>query len=77
MFFELNDEQKEFQKKVREIYEREVGPLVEEYEKKEAFPIQLFRILGEERLLCLRCPEKYGGPGLDKISECISRELGL
>ncbi len=49
MFFELNDEQKAFQKRVREIYEREVSPLVEEYERKEAFPVQLFPILGAEQ----------------------------
>ena len=74
MFFELNEEQKTFQKRVREIYEREISPLVEEYEKKETFPVQLFPILGAEHLLCLRCPKEYGGPGLDKISECISME---
>jgi alkylation response protein AidB-like acyl-CoA dehydrogenase len=74
MFFELNDEQKGFQQKVGQVYEREVVPLVEEYEKKETFPTPLYRKLGEERLLCLRCPEEYGGPGLDKISECISME---
>src|SRR4030043_751684 len=74
MFYELSEEQKAFQKRVREIYEREVSPLVEEYERKEAFPVQLFPILGAEHLLCLRCPEKYGGPGLDKISECIAVE---
>jgi len=74
MFIELNEEQKTFQKRVREIYEREISPLVEEYEKKETFPVQLFPILGAEHLLCLRCPKEYGGPGLDKISECISME---
>ena len=74
MFYELNDEQKAFRQRVRQIYEREVSPLVEEYERKEAFPVQLFPILGAEHLLCLRCPKKYGGPGLDKISECITVE---
>jgi alkylation response protein AidB-like acyl-CoA dehydrogenase len=59
---------------VQQIYEREVSPLVEEYERKEAFPVELFPILGAEHLLCLRCPKKYGGPGLDKISECITVE---
>jgi len=34
MFFELNGKHKAFQKKVREVYEREVSPWVEEYEKK-------------------------------------------
>lgn len=74
MLYELNDEQKAFQKRVRRIYEREVSPLVEEYERKETFPVQLFPILGKEHLLCLRCPKEYGGPGLDKVSECIAVE---
>ncbi len=74
MLYELNDEQKAFQKRVRQIYEREVSPLVEEYERKETFPVQLFRILGKEHLLCLRCPKEYDGPGLNKVSECIAVE---
>jgi len=71
VFFELNDKQKNFQKKVREIYEKEVNPLVDEYEKKQTFPKQLFRILGDYHLLLVKCPKEYGGPGMDKISECI------
>lgn len=74
MFFEFNEQQKAFREKVRKVYEKEVRPIIDEYEKKESFPIFLFRKFGEERLLCLRCPEEYGGPGLDKISECISME---
>src|SRR4030043_1256695 len=74
MFFELNEKQRLFQKRVREVYEREVSPWVEEYEKKATFPVFLYPLLGANRLLCLRCPEKYGGPGLDKVSECISME---
>ena len=74
MFFELDEKQKAFQRKVRDVYEKEVSPLVEEYERKETFPVSLYPALGAERLLCLRCPEKYGGPGLDKASECISME---
>jgi hypothetical protein len=37
MFFELNDAQEVFRKKVQEIYEREASPLVEEYEGKGVF----------------------------------------
>ena len=74
MIFELNEEQRLFRKRVREIYEREVAPLVDEYERQETFPFPLFRELGKEHLLCLRCPKAYGGPGLDKVSECISTE---
>ncbi len=74
MLFELDEKQKAFQERVQAIFKREVNPLVEEYEKKETFPVSLYPSLGAERLLCLRCPEKYGGPGLDKVSECITME---
>jgi len=40
MLFELSVEQKAFQSRVREIYRREVSPLVEEYERREVFPSQ-------------------------------------
>jgi alkylation response protein AidB-like acyl-CoA dehydrogenase len=74
MFFELTEEQRVFLKRVREIYEREVTPLVEESERSETFPGSLFRILGQERLLCLRCPKEYDGPGLNKVYESVSVE---
>ena len=74
MLFELNQEQKVFQERVRDLFRREVTPLVEEYERKESFPTHLFQVLGGERLLCLRCPKEYGGPGLDKTYECLSVE---
>jgi len=41
MFFELDEKQKAFQRKVRDVYEKEVSPLVEEYERKETFPVSL------------------------------------
>ncbi len=74
MCYELNDQQKAFRERVRQIYEKVVRPIIDEFEAKESFPTFLFRRFGEEHLLCLRCPKEYGGPGLDKISECISME---
>jgi alkylation response protein AidB-like acyl-CoA dehydrogenase len=71
MFFELRDEHKVFQERVRAVTKREVTPLVEESERGEVFPTHLFQTLGREGLLCLRCPREYGGPGSDKVSECI------
>jgi hypothetical protein len=64
-------EQKAFQKRVRQVYEREVGPLVEEYERKEAFPVQLYPILGAEHLLCMRCPKEYGGQGYGILENAL------
>lgn len=74
MFFELNEQQRAFKERVRKLFEKEVTPLVVEYENKKSFPVKLFQILGKNHLLLLRCPKEYGGPGLDKISECIFTE---
>ena len=49
-------------------------PWLRNMSEKRPFQFNSIRILGAEHLLCLRCPKEYGGPGLDKISECITVE---
>lgn len=71
MDFELGEEHKIFQKAIRDFAEKEVAPLVEDAEKEEKFPVQLFPKMGQLGYLCISIPEKYGGPGADKITECI------
>jgi len=71
MDFSLSEEHKMFQKTIRDFAEREIGPLVEEAEAKEEFPVELFPKMGKLGYLGIRYPEEYGGPGFDKISECI------
>ena len=47
----------------REICRKELAPLVDEAERKHAFPEQVFRTLGGAGLLSLPYPEEYGGAG--------------
>ncbi len=51
----------------REICDKELRPRVDDAERAaasgEAFPIEVFRTLGEAGLLCLPHPEEYGGYG--------------
>jgi alkylation response protein AidB-like acyl-CoA dehydrogenase len=71
MDFSLSEEHRMFQRAIRDFAEKEIGPLIEEAEEKEEFPVELFPKMGKLGYLGIRYPEEYGGPGFDKISECI------
>jgi butyryl-CoA dehydrogenase len=75
--FEFTDEQNMFRDTIREFGQNEIEPLVEEFEKKEDFPKELFPKLGEMGFLGITFPEEYGGVGLDKVTDCIfAEEIG-
>lgn len=75
--FEFTDEQKMFKDMIVDFGQNEIEPLVEDAEKNELFPVELFPKLGEMGLLGIVFPEEYGGVGLDKITDCIfSEEMG-
>ncbi|MFQ5786781.1 MAG: acyl-CoA dehydrogenase family protein [Thermodesulfobacteriota bacterium] len=75
--FEFTDEQNMFRETIREFGQNEIEPLIEEYEKKEDFPKELFPKLGEMGFLGITFPEEYGGVGLDKVTDCIfAEEMG-
>lgn len=71
MDLELTEEQRIFREAIRSFIEKEVAPLVEEAEEKEAFPLEIFRRMGELGYLCVRYPVEIGGGGADKVTECI------
>ena len=74
MDFELTEENRIFQEAIREFAQKEIAPLVDEAEEKNAFPKQLFKKMGEQGFLCPRYPIELGGGGGDKITECIMME---
>jgi alkylation response protein AidB-like acyl-CoA dehydrogenase len=74
MDFELTEEHRMFQKFIRDFAEKEIAPLVDEAEKDNVFPRQLFKMMGDMGFLCPRYPEELGGGGGDKITECIMAE---
>jgi alkylation response protein AidB-like acyl-CoA dehydrogenase len=71
MDFELTQEHMIFRDAIRDFAEKEIAPLVEEAEETETFPVELFPKMGDLGFLCVCYPEEYGGPGADKITECI------
>ena len=75
--FDFSEEQNMMRDAIRTFCKDEVEPLVEEAEKQESFPVQLYPKMAEMGLLGICFDEKYGGLGLDKVTECIlAEELG-
>lgn len=72
--FELSEDQRIFKKTVRRFFEKELAPLVDKAEEEEIFPREIFKRMGELGYLCIRCPQQYGGAGVDRVTHCIFRE---
>lgn len=77
MDFELTQDQKMFQRVVREFCEAEVKPYAHEVDETGAMHWDTIQKMSELGLLSLQVPEEYGGSGLDTISASIAvEELG-
>jgi alkylation response protein AidB-like acyl-CoA dehydrogenase len=74
MDFSLKDHQKLIRDTVRQFMETEVRPSVKEMEKKEEFPAEAIKKLGEMGCCGMLVPEEWGGPGLDTISYVLMLE---
>ncbi|MFQ5648732.1 MAG: acyl-CoA dehydrogenase family protein [bacterium] len=77
MDFSLSDEQKQLRDLAREFTEKEIKPVAAEYDKKAEFPTEVLRKAWELGLMNVQIPEKFGGPGLGVLEDClIAEELG-
>jgi alkylation response protein AidB-like acyl-CoA dehydrogenase len=77
MNFDLNDEQKMFQRVVREFCEAEVKPHAAHVDEAGALHLPAIRKMRDLGLLSLQVPEEYGGAALDTVSASIAvEELG-
>ena len=74
MDFSLSDEQKLFQKTIREFCEREIKPIADKIDKEEYSPEDLYKKMGQMGLMGITVPQKYGGAGIDRISYMIALE---
>src|SRR5947209_4270936 len=69
--FRLNDEQEGFRLAVRSFAEKALAPRVEELERTETFPRDLFAELGRLGYLGVGYPEAHGGSGGDMVMRCL------
>jgi len=74
MDFSVRDHQKLIRDTVRQFMETEVGPLVKELERKEEFPLDLLKKLGEMGCCGMLTPEEWGGAGMDTVSYVLMLE---
>ena len=77
MNFDLTSEQKMVKKTAKEFADNEIMPGARERDRQEIFPRDLIREMAKLGFLGPTVPEKYGGMGLDYISEAlIFEEVG-
>jgi alkylation response protein AidB-like acyl-CoA dehydrogenase len=72
MDFELNDEQKEIQRAVREFCTKEFTPeLALELDQKEEFPMALYKKAAQLGFTSMRIPQEYDGQGYGVLEDCL------
>lgn len=70
--FQLTDDQRAIQRLARDFAEREVAPLSDEYQRRRTLPPDIVRRMGEQGLIGIMFPEKYGGSGGDVTSQALA-----
>ena len=74
MDFQLNDEQQQLKKSVREFAEREIAPHVMEWDEAAKFPMEIVKELGRLGLMGIIFPAEYGGAGMGYIEYAMAIE---
>ena len=70
--FELNEEQQEIKRAAKEFSEKEFTPeLALELDRKEEFPMELYKKAAKLGFTGMRFPEAYGGQGYGLFEDCI------
>ena len=74
MDFQLNDEQLQLRKSIRDFAEREIGPHVMEWDEASRFPMEVVKELGKMGVMGIIFPAEYGGSGLGYVEYVIAIE---
>ncbi|GAB1822583.1 acyl-CoA dehydrogenase family protein [Herbidospora sp. RD11066] len=68
MNFDLTEEQRLFQRTLREFVEAEIVPVAAEWERSGRYPAEIVESFRELGLFGMTIPEAYGGLSLDRVS---------
>src|SRR6201999_3173678 len=72
--FQLNDEQLQLKKTVRDFAQREIAPNVMTWDEASEFPLATVKELGKLGLLGTIFPIEYGGSGMGYVEYVIAIE---
>src|SRR5258707_776418 len=72
--FGLGETLDEVRAQVRRFARAEIAPLASEIDRSNQFPAQLWRRLGEQGLLGLTVPERWGGADLGYLAHIVAME---
>ena len=67
MDFQLNDEQQQLRKSVREFAEREIAPNIRKWDESGEFPLAVVKELGRLGFMGVVFPQEYGGAGMGYV----------
>lgn len=73
-YIEFTEEQQLLQKSVRELAQSKLVQFIPSMEEGDQFPWEAFRLYGDQGILAMAIPEKYGGSGGKCTDLCIVRE---
>ena len=76
-FLLMTDEQKDLVLMLRKMLQKELTPIVEEYDEKGEYPMQVHKALCGAGFNTVAIPEAYGGMGLDQVTiALLNEEMG-
>jgi hypothetical protein len=72
--FQLNDEQKQLRREIRDFAEREIRDNVMKWDEESTFPLEIVKQLGKMGVMGAIFPAEYGGAGLGYVEYVIAVE---
>ena len=69
---QLTDDQRAIQQVARDFAQREVAPISQEYQRRRSLPPGIVRRMGEQGLIGIMFPEKFGGAGGDVTAQALA-----
>lgn len=74
MDFVFSDDQESIRQAASKFTDKEILPVIHEYDEKEEFPQKIINKMHEVGLLTIGVPEEYGGPGADILTQILVTE---